>query len=52
MFPKYSKKLEGNNKKNNVSDSAPVWFDKTITKEEMTEEELNDLNSMLEKYNR
>ena len=45
---KYTKKL--NNDKVKANPIMPVWFNETISKEQMSKEEEEDLKSILEKY--
>lgn len=45
---KYTKKL--NNDKEKANPIMPVWFNETISKEQMSKEEEEDLKSILEKY--
>lgn len=47
---KYSKKLEKIPTNKGNKEATPVWFDKTITKEQMTAEEEADLENILKKY--
>ena len=48
---KYNKKIDTKKIKNqNNKDEVPVWFDQEIKKEEMTAEELNELEEMFKKY--
>lgn len=48
---KYNKKIDTKKTKNqNNKDEVPVWFDQEIKKEEMTAEELNELEEMFKKY--
>ncbi len=46
---KYTKKLKTVKQSSN-NETMPVWFNETITKEEMTKEEEEDLKNILEKY--
>ena len=46
---KYSKKFQKETNKDTTS-QVPVWFKQNIEKEQMTDEELKDLNNMLKKY--
>ncbi len=48
---KYSKKLENSKSKHNQqSEIQPVWFNENLEKENMTAEEENELESILNKY--
>lgn len=48
---KYNKKVEAKKEKSIKSkDEVPVWFDQQITKEEMTEEELAEIEELLKEF--
>lgn len=48
---KYNKKVETKKEKTvKTKDEVPVWFDQQITKEEMTEEELAEMEELLKEF--
>lgn len=47
---KYDKKINKTNKVNKSSKDEPVWFNQEIKKEEMTQEELDEMEELLSKY--
>ena len=48
---KYNKKVETKKEKTvKTKDEVPVWFDQEITKEEMTEEELAEMEELLKEF--
>lgn len=47
---KYDKKINKTNKVNKSSKDEPVWFNQEIKKEEMTKEELDEMEELLSKY--
>lgn len=48
---KYNKKIENKKAKtSSAKDEVPVWFDQKITKEEMPQDELAELEEMFKKY--
>ena len=48
---KYNKKLEPKQtKKQSTKDEVPAWFDQTIEKEELPEDELAELQKQLNEF--
>lgn len=47
---KYNKKIQTTTRKKQVEETEPVWFNQEITKEEMTSEELAEMEELLSKY--